>query len=893
MADPEERQAGNDLPAPFADEGKRLCSWYNLPAQLTPLIGREHTAAEVCALLKRTDVRLATLTGPGGIGKTRLGQQVAVELSEQFLDGVCFVSLASLNNSTLVPSTIARTLGLKLGLDGQHTATVYLQFLKLFLQQKSFLLVLDNFEQVARAAPDLTELLAVCPQVKILVTSRAALHIQGEHEVVVPPLGLPEREHIDLLECAVLAQYPAIALFLQRALALKPGLELTQPNMQTIANICLSLDGLPLAIELAAARVKLLPPQALRQRLAHPLQILTSNTQDAPARHQTLRDTIGWSYHLLEDREQQLFRHLSVFVGGATLQAIEAICGAYAEQTQPVLDTIPSLIDKSLLRQTEMEEGEPRITMLETIREYALECLSRSNNEEEMIRQRHAACYLALAEQCEHELRGPRQAVWLRRLEREHDNLRTILDWALGHHAPRQVQQLHIETALRLAGTLRRFWQMHGHLHEGQSYLQRVLAASEGVVVSSRARAQALIAAGTLAATQNDYDRVEAYCRQSLALFRKLEDQPGIALSLFLLSVVPLMKNDSVGARSLTEEALALFRNMGDKERIAWSLSTLGLLDVREGKYIHAHTLYEESLLLHRELGDKRGIARTLLHLASLLHISQSDQAAIHALLEESLIHFQELGEKVGIANAYSLLGQLALSQNDLATARLWLEKSIKLARETGHHKDLAESLALLARVFLALGEYTQTRALYEESLTLARSLNHSWLIASCLEGWAMMLADLQHCAWATQLWGAAEALREAIRAPMTPVERADHERQITATRTRLGEDIFSTAWAEGRAMTPEQALAVDRQTRASLSNGNVFPSSLADAAGLTARELEVLHLVASGLTNTQIAQKLVLSEKTVATHLTHIFNKTMSENRAGAVAFAIRHGLV
>lgn len=892
MADPEERQAGNDLPVPLTDEGKRICSWYNLPAQLTPLIGREHTTAEVCTLLKRTDVRLATLTGPGGIGKTRVGQQVAVELSEQFLDGVCFVSLASLNNSTLLPSTIARMLGLKLGLDGQHTASVYLQFLKLFLHQKSFLLILDNFEQVAKAAPDLTELLAACPQVKILVTSRAALHIQGEHEVVVPPLGLPEREHIELLDCAVLAQYPAIALFLQRALALKPGLALTQSTIQTIAHICRSLDGLPLAIELAAARVKLLPPQALRQRLAHPLQILTSNTQDAPARHQTLRDTIGWSYHLLEDTEQQVFRRLAVFVGGATLEAVETICGAFADQTQPVLDIVASLIDKSLLLQTEMDEGEPRITMLETIREYALECLSRSN-EEEIVRQRHAACYLALAEQCEHELRGPRQAIWLRRLEREHDNLREILDWALGHNAPRQLQQLHIETAVRLTGTLRRFWQMHGHLHEGQSYLERVLAASEGVAVSSRARAQALIAAGTLAATQNDYDRVEGYCRQSLALFRKLEDQSGIALSLFLLSVVPLMKNDSVGARSLTEEALALFRNMGDKERIAWSLSTLGLLDVREGKYIRAHTLYEESLLLHRELGDKRGIARTLLHLSSLLHISRGDQRTIHALLEESLLHFQELGEKVGIANVYALLGQLAFSQNDLAAARLWLEKSIRLARETGHQKDLAEALALLARVFLALGEYTQTRVLYEESLTLARNLKHSWLIVACLEGWAMMLADLQHYTWATQVWGAADALREAIRTPLTPLERADYERPIAATRTRLGEETFSATWAQGRAMTPDQALAVDRQTRAALPNGIALFPSLGDGAGLTARELEVLHLVASGLTNTQIAQKLVLSEKTVATHLTHIFNKTLSENRAGAVAFAIRHGLV
>ncbi len=887
MADLEEQQADNDLLSPLSQEGKRAAFWHNLPAQLTSLIGREHAVAAVCTLLQRADVRLVTLTGPGGIGKTRLGLQVAAELGESFGDGICFVSLAPLSNPTLVPLTIARTLGLKLGLDGQHAAMM--QSLKLFLQEKQFLLVLDNFEQVAKAAPDLTELLAACPHLKILVTSRAALHIQGEHEIVVPPLGLPERKHIDLLESTALSQYPAIALFLQRALAIKPNLALTQANVQTIADICLSLDGLPLAIELAAARVKLLPPQALRRRLAHPLQILTGNTQDAPARHQTLRDTIGWSYQLLEETERQLFRRLAVFVGGAALEAIESICGASPNQVPPVLDILASLIDKSLLQQVETEEGEPRITMLETIREYALECLSASG-EEEMVRQRHAAYYLELAEQCEQELRGPDQATWLRRLEREHANLRAILDWALRPDVPEHAIQAHMEIALSLAGTLRRFWQMHGYLHEGQMYLEHALAASEGIAVSTQAKAKALIAAGTLAATQNDFEHVEKYCRQSLTLFRKLEDQPGIALSLFLLSVVPLMKDDSAAARSMTEEALVLFRKMGDKERMAWSLSTLGLLDAREGKYASAYASYEESLLIHREAGDKRGIARTLLNLASLLYVSQGDQATLHALLEESLAHFEELGEKVGIANCYTLLGQLAFSQNDPAAARLWLEKSIKLYRETGHQKDLAESLALLARVFLALGDHIQTRALYEESLALARTLNHSWLIASCLEGWAAMLAEQERFAWAVQLWGAAEALRESIRVPMHPVERADYERRVAATRARLGEEIFSAVWAEGRTMMPEQALSVDRQARASLPTRAVHPPG---SAGLTARELEVLHLVASGMTNTQIAQKLVLSEKTVATHLTHIFHKTMSENRAGAVAFAIRHGLV
>jgi ATP/maltotriose-dependent transcriptional regulator MalT len=314
---------------------------------------------------------------------------------------------------------------------------------------------------------------------------------------------------------------------------------------------------------------------------------------------------------------------------------------------------------------------------------------------------------------------------------------------------------------------------------------------------------------------------------------------------------------------------------------------------VREGKYTSAHVLYEESLLIHRELGDKRGIARTLLNLASLLYVSQGDQTALHTLLDDALMHFQEIGEKVGIANTYTLRGQLALTQGDPATAHLWLEKSIRLYRETGHQKDLAESLALLARVCLTLGEHTQARALYEESLALAKPLNYSWLIASCLEGWAVMLIDLDRFAWAVQLWGAAEALRETIRAPMTPVERADYEPRVATIRARLGEDVFSAAWMAGRTMTPEQALSIDQQARASLPTRISPSSSLPVSAGLTARELEVLHLVASGMTNTQIAQKLVLSEKTVATHLTHIFNKTMSENRAGAVAFAIRHGLV
>lgn len=468
----------------------------------------------------------------------------------------------------------------------------------------------DNFEQVVAAAPVLADLLASCPQLKILVTSRSVLHLRGEYEFPVPPLALPDLAHLP--ESENLVQYPAVALFLQRALAVKPDLAVTRANLRAIAEICARLDGLPLAIELAAVRIKLLPPQALLHRLERRLPLLTGGAQDLPLRQQTLRNAIAWSYYLLDVEQQQLFRRLGVFVGGCTLEAIESIYSTFADQAGQVADAVASLIDKSLLQQAEQEGNEPRIVMLETIREYALECLLESE-EEEMARQAHAANYLALAEESERELGGPRQAIWLQRLEREHDNLRAALDWSLKQGGDEHGTERHMEIGLRLGGALRRFWQMHGHLNEGQIFLQRALTASEGMVVPARARAKALIAAGTLASIQNDYDRVEAYCRQSLVLFRELGDQPGIALSLYLLSVVPWMKGDTITARSLTEEALALFREMDDKERIAWSLSTLGLLDTQEGKYASARTLYEESLAIHRELGDKRGIAITAL----------------------------------------------------------------------------------------------------------------------------------------------------------------------------------------------------------------------------------------------------------------------------------------
>lgn len=853
---------------------------HHLPAQITSLIGREQDVAKACALLQRADVRLVTLTGTGGIGKTRLGLEVAHCQLDAFDDGACFVPLATISDPAFVLDAIAQALGIK-----EAGERPLLDLLKAFLEDKHLLLLLDNFEQVLAAAPALSDLLAGCPHLKILVTSRAVLRIQGEYEFPVPPLVLPDLAHLP--EHEQLVQYPAVALFIARAQSIKPDFVATPASARVIVKICARLDGLPLAIELAAMRIKLLPPQALLQRLEHRLTVLTGGTRDVPARQQTLHNTIAWSYQLLDDREQRLFRRLCVFVGGCTLEAIESISGALGDEASLVLDGVASLIDKSLLQQTGQEAQEPRLVVLETIREYGWEALAESQ-ELESTRRAHVRYYLNLAEQAEPELGGPQQAAWLVRLEREHDNLRAALSRAVEQEAARKDGQ-HMELALRLAGALRRFWLVHGHISEGRNILEQALAASEGV--EAPVRAKALLAAAHLAAVQGDYERTEALCRESLQLYRELADRSGIARSLYLLGEAAWTTGDTAKARALFEEALALRRELEDRERVAYSLYSLALLERSQGEYARSRTLFEESLSMNRELGNKRGIAILLMELAGTLFVSQGDHARVRLLLEEALALYKEVGDKEGLAASLCLTGQIALSEGDAVAAHRLAEESQGLYREMMHRHGIASSLALLARVAVFQGDYTAARSLYEESLALAREVGHKELIASGLEGMASVVAVQGEPAWATQLWGAAESLRIASGMPLAPVERAGYEQAVAAARDRLGERLFAAGWAEGRNVTPEQALAAQGQKPAPSPARTVTPAP-GYPAGLTAREVEVLRMVAKGLTNAQIAKALVLSEKTVATHLTHIFNKTNTENRAAAVAFAMRHGL-
>lgn len=776
------------LPADFPPLKTLDNRFDSLPVQPTPLIGREHEVAALGQLLRREGVRLVTLTGPGGAGKTSLAIQTASELRDVFVDGVCFVSLAPINDPLLVIPTIARAVGIRDG-PGQPITVRLAEA----LLRKRVLLLLDNFEQVVEAAALVADLLTSCPQLKLLVTSREVLHVRAEHEFAVPPLALPDLAHLP--ELAVLMNIPSVALFLQRAQAARPEFQLTSNNARTVVEICVRLDGLPLAVELAAARMKMLSPQVLLARLSRRLSILTGGARDVPTRQQTLRNTIEWSYQLLSSEEQRLFRWLSVFANGCTLQAAEAVCAGSGQ----VLEGTASLIDKSLLRrveQTEDENEETRFQMLETIREYGLEVLT-TNGEGEIARRAHANYFLALVEEAEPALKGPLLVTWLDRLEGEHDNLRAALQWA--------VEIGKTEMALRFGIALERFWVVRGYRNEGLAFLERALGASAGVAIDVRAKA--LLAAARLAFIQSNYDVGEALAQESLMLFRELGDRRGIALSLDRLGMAAWRRGDFPAARVLLEEDLPLFKEVDDKDRVAWSLFTLGLLNNKQGEYSRANTLFEEGLALFRALGNKRGIAASLTQLAGTLFVSQGDQTLIYPLLKEGLLLDQEVGDKEGMAVASLLLGWVALKQGDVVTARSRVEESLVLYREMEHREGMAEALSLLGKVEATLGDYAYARNLFEDSLAMAQEIGDKELIASGLEGLASVVAVQGEPDWASRLWGAAEALREAIGAPLQPVEQVAYDNAVAAVRSDLGEETFAQTWREGRAMRAEQVL--------------------------------------------------------------------------------------
>ena len=865
--------------------------FWKVPTRLTPLVGREQDVASVCALLARPDVRLLTLLGVGGIGKTHLSIQVATQLRDHFTDGVCFVGLAPISDPSLVPSSIAHELGLQ-----EAGARPLVETVKAWLREKHFLLLLDNFEQIVSAAPLLEDMLAACPRLIILVTSREVLRLSAEHLFPVPSLTFPDLA--TLTEQEDLGQYAAVSLFVQRAQALKPDFQLTPANAHAIAEICVRLDGLPLAIELAAARIRVLPPQALLARLSQRLQVLTGGSRTLPLRQQTLRNTIQWSYDLLNTEEQRLFRRLSVFVGGCTLEAVEAVCVALDKSNGAgwVLNGVASLIDKSLLQQTEQEGEEPRLLMLETIREYGLETLEASGKAE-ATRQAHAAYYLRLAEEAEPELVGPQQTLWLERLEQEHDNLRAVLGWALEEVIDEEARARR-ELALHLSAALEPFWVMHGHYREARTFLERVLAGSERESASLRVRV--LQATANIVQRQGDYDRAEVLAQQSLALCRELGDIRGIVISLFLLQEVAYTKGKTAEALALLEESVRLMRQIGEPGEVATALFNLAEQVSIQGEYARGQSLFEEALVLFRKAGNELWVGGTLVWSAFYLWWSASgDVATVRQRLQQGQALISKVGDRNWSAHSSAVAALIALSEGETARAYDLAQESLAIYLEMDYRRYIAVMLYVLGRVAAQQSDLRAARGRYVESLALAQEMGPKWIIPFNLEGLAGVLATQGELRWAAQLWGAAEVLREAIAYPLPPVERPLYERAMATARVQLGEQAFATAWQEGRTMTLEQVLAASERVALSATTPAGPPATTTAKtlptypAGLTTREVEVLRLVAQGLTDAQVAEQLVISPRTVNFHLTSIYSKLGVSSRATATRYAIEHQLV
>jgi len=762
----------------------------NLPLELTSFVGREREVAEVKQLLGEN--RLLTLTGPGGCGKSRLALTVAFEVVGDFEDGVWWVGLASLSDPTLVAQVVAQALEVR-----EQPNRPLRETLAETLREEHLLLILDNCEHLVEACAALVDgLLRACPDLKILATSRESLGVGGEISWPLPPLSLPDPEDLPPLE--ELERYEAVRLFVDRTRAIASTFELTERNAAAVARVCRRLDGMPLAIELAAARTKVLSVEQISSRLDDSFRLLKSENRTTDPRQRTLRTTIDWSFELLSEEERTLFRRLSVFAGGWTLEAAEAVCAGEGIEEE-VLDLLSHLVGKSLVSVAE-QGGEARYGLLETIRQYGAQKLKGSGEEPE-IRRRHADFFLELAEEVEPRINGRHRDAWLERLEAEGGNLRAALAWSR--------QEAQAETGLRIAGALLWYWFHRGYWKEGRGWLDGALATQESVgdLARTAARAKALSSAGHLAYMQGDHSVARSQLEKSVALWRDVGDDEGLAHALRFLSGAVQPEGDHALVRSLAEESVGLFRDGTDTFGLAMSLGRLGSAALAQGDYAAARAALEEGVALCRETGDDWVLALTLRN-----------------------------------------LGVAAFRQSDYERGAALLNESLSVLREPGEKFYTTQSLDSLAVVVSMQGDHGR----------------------------------------AARLFGAAEALREAVGASVLPFYRDDYELGVATARAGLGEEAFGAAWAEGRGMTPAQAIDYALQPPTS-------PEPVAPAAypgGLSAREVEVLRLVARGLTNPQIAQELFISPRTVDRHLNSIYRKLGIGSRAAAARFAVENNL-
>jgi predicted ATPase/transcriptional regulator with XRE-family HTH domain len=768
-----------------------------LPAPALPLIGRERDLAAGLAALLNPAVRLLTLIGPPGVGKTRLALQMGWDARDCFSHGVRLVELASTQDAALVPGALAQSLGVA-AIGAELNAVLQL------LRDKQALLVLDNFEQVLAAAPVVGELLAGAPQLKLLVTSREPLRLYGEHEYPVAPLALPDLAHLPPV--SELEQSPAVALFMARAQAVAPGFRLTSSNALAVAAICARLDGLPLAIELAAAQIRWFAPHELAAHLIGSTNApanrlpLAQRARNLPARHHTLRAAIDWSYNLLQPEEQRLFARLGVFLGGFDLDSAQAVSSF--TNYQLLLPLLQSLLDKSLIQPTPTSGDRPRYRLLELLREYALERLA-ANGEAPAARRAHAGYFLRLAEDAEREqqARATREAHgtgaqdWLARLERDHDNLRAALAW---------LTEFDGEAALRLAGALQPFWTTRGYYAEGRASIQAALDCAGCETLS---RAKALVAAATLAQQQGDSADAARLAEQALDIYRRLDDRPGIARALRAQGWSLYGSHDRARAVGIFEQALGLFRELGDRPNVAALLTEL------------AHVLYQpgvnddlareylgESLAIFRELGWQEGIANALVE-QGVVESKAGNPAAAGVLFAEALGLQQQLGNKRSVAWVQAALGEAAWQQGRLAEARAWCETALRAFEELGVKEGTAILCHHLGHVERLAGNPALAAPLYRRSLRLAQEQSNTHMIARCAAGLGGVALAQGRAERAAVLLAAAFRLFEQLPPFLPPADRAEYEQLIHAAQSQLGGAAFTKSHATGRALTQPQLI--------------------------------------------------------------------------------------
>jgi predicted ATPase/class 3 adenylate cyclase/Tfp pilus assembly protein PilF len=734
------------------------CRPNNLPARQSSLIGREDEMVAAQRLLLKDNAGLLTLTGPGGVGKTRLALQLAAEVIEEFQDGTYLVDLTPVQDRALVPSAIAQALGVR-----EVARQPIIESLREHLRDKQMLLVLDNFEHVVQAAGLVAQLLTGAPRLRILATSRAALRIRGEQELALPPLRLPDTRRARSTQPASslndLARNASVALFVERAQLAKPDFELTAQNASAVAQICVRLDGLPLAIELAAARIRLLPPQAMLERLEKRLRLLTSGARDLPAHQQTMRDAIAWSYELLSPEEQKLFYCVSVFAGGCALEAVEAVCNADGRLNLDTLDGMAALVDKSLLLEAE-SQGEARFSMLETIREFGLERLEASG-EAESIQRQYVSYFLQLA------LKGGRrwayqpieQTAWVESLNTEQSNLRAAIEWSLRNDT---------EAALRFCNSLSWPWIWRGNISEMSNWLERALALPDAS--SKPEYAPIVLAAGVLATFGSNYAMARSRIEQALSLLDSSADRDLINDGLgFLVMVVSMQGAGSGAAADITSQAVerlnANAREAGDAISLVSALTGLGIAYYFRGEYKASRDALEGALAEYRVLGKDAYAPRIMTLLADLYRI-EGDHAAAGPLYEEALV----------------------------------------VLREVGVRNEVSSILHGLGYVALAGGDSLRAKALFEESLSADLELEDRGGIIEAVAGLAAVAREEGHPERAIRLYGAAKALWDANRMAMWPAERAEYERNTSVLRAQVDEARWQKAWAEGSAMGMEQA---------------------------------------------------------------------------------------